>query len=88
MVRAEIRHTDDALTANDAHSRLYAVGLAAAQSAATTDGDYRRIDFPKLRKRLVDEGVLRNEVLGWNDDPEPTDEELAASFAKLPAMPE
>lgn len=61
----------------------YAVGLAAAQAAETTDGDYRRIDFPKLRKRLVDDGVLRKEVLGWNDDPEPSDEELAAAAETL-----
>jgi hypothetical protein len=61
----------------------YAVGLAAAQSASAADGDYRRIDFPKLRRRLVDEKVLRNEVLDWNDDPEPSDEDLAAAAATL-----
>ena len=61
----------------------YAVGLAAAQAVATTDGDYRKIDLQKLRKRLVADGILRDEVLDWNDDPEPSDEALAAAAATL-----
>ena len=53
----------------------YAVGLAAAQ-AARQNGDFRKLDWTRLRAALVKEGILREEVLDWNEDVDITSESL------------
>jgi len=61
----------------------YAAGEAAARAARYADGDFRKVDVDGLKRRLVDVGALRPEVLGWSDDPEPTDAELAEAARTL-----
>lgn len=65
----------------------YSVGTAAAM-AAKNGGEFRKIDFGALRRTLVDKGILREEVLGWDKDTDvSSDAVLAAAVRSMgPAM--
>lgn len=57
----------------------YSVGTAAAMAAKDCGGDFRRLDWRRLREMLVKDGILRKEVLAWNSD---TDETSDARIAE------
>ena len=50
----------------------YSVGMAASMAAKTTGGDFRRIDLAELKRKLVERGILRREVLDWTQDTDET----------------
>ena len=62
----------------------YGVGTAAAM-AVPNGGDFRKIDFAELRRRLVEKGNLRREALAWNQDDDcSSDASVAKSVQTLP----
>ena len=59
----------------------YSAGIAAAM-AVRCGGDFRALDLAALRKKLVGEGILRDEVLGWTADVDVSSDELLATSVK------
>ena len=57
----------------------YSVGTAAAMAAKEHGGDFRRLDWRRLREALVNVGILRKEALAWDSD---TDETSDARIAE------
>jgi hypothetical protein len=60
----------------------YSAGVAAAM-ASKNGGDFRKIDIPELRKKLVEKKILRPEVLTWINDEDISSDELIETSVDL-----
>ena len=62
----------------DVQNEGYAAGVAAAMAVKGAVA-IRDIDVRALQRHLVDKGIVPAEVLGWEDSPSVTDEEISAA---------
>lgn len=67
----------------DLQNEGYSIGLAAAEAVRTAGGDFRGIDVKRVQRALVEKGVLREEVLAWQDDGAVDEPAFAAAIASI-----
>ncbi len=67
----------------DLQNEGYSIGLAAAEAVRVAGGDFRGIDVKRVQRALVEKGVLREEVLAWQDDGAIDESAFAAAMASI-----